>query len=178
MMKNELSKGIDIELGEEMAEGQYANMVVIAHSTSEFVLDFVRIMPGLPKARVKSRIVLAPEHAKRLLLLAARKHRPLRKLDRSDPDPQLVFRRNKTSHEFSRRRGLTRAFVSGILETNGSNPPKTPSYESKESHVPAAGGCQTSPGRSFVRCRNTATHQWNGKHIGKAARKIRPSHGL
>ena len=68
MVKNELSKGIDIELGEEMAEGQYANMVVIAHSTSEFVLDFVRIMPGLPKARVKSRIVLAPEHAKRLLL--------------------------------------------------------------------------------------------------------------
>ena len=67
MVKNELSKGIDIELGEEMAEGQYANMVVIAHSTSEFVLDFVRIMPGLPKARVKSRIVLAPEHAKRLL---------------------------------------------------------------------------------------------------------------
>lgn len=60
MMKNELSKGIDIELGEEMAEGQYANMVVIAHSTSEFVLDFVRIMPRLPKARVKSRIVLAP----------------------------------------------------------------------------------------------------------------------
>ena len=59
MVKNELSKGIDIELGEEMAEGQYANMVVIAHSTSEFVLDFVRIMPGLPKARVKSRIVLA-----------------------------------------------------------------------------------------------------------------------
>ena len=46
MVKNELSKGIDIELGEEMAEGQYANMVVIAHSTSEFVLDFVRIMPG------------------------------------------------------------------------------------------------------------------------------------
>lgn len=68
MVKNELSKGIDIELSEEMAEGQYANMVVIAHSTSEFVLDFVRIMPGLPKARVKSRIVLAPEHAKRLLL--------------------------------------------------------------------------------------------------------------
>ena len=99
MVKNELSKGIDIELGEEMAEGQYANMVVIAHSTSEFVLDFVRIMPGLPKARVKSRIVLAPEHAK------------LRKLDRPDPDPQLVCRRNKTSHELPGRRGLTRRTV-------------------------------------------------------------------
>ncbi len=112
MVKNELSKGIDIELGEEMAEGQYANMVVIAHSTSEFVLDFVRIMPGLPKARVKSRIVLAPEHAKRLLLsLHENIARPLRKLDRPDPDPQLVCRRNKTSHELPGRRGLTRRTV-------------------------------------------------------------------
>ena len=70
MVKNELSKGIDIELGEEMAEGQYANMVVIAHSTSEFVLDFVRIMPGLPKARVKSRIVLGSAFRSRLLVRA------------------------------------------------------------------------------------------------------------
>ena len=79
MVKNELSKGIDIELGEEMAEGQYANMVVIAHSTSEFVLDFVRIMPGLPKARVKSRIVLAPERRKRTAAIRRRLRRPSRK---------------------------------------------------------------------------------------------------
>ena len=55
-----------IELSEEMAEGTYANLAVIAHSTSEFVIDFVRLMPGVAKAKVKSRIVMTPEHAKRL----------------------------------------------------------------------------------------------------------------
>ena len=59
---------LDIELNEEVAQGTYANLAVISHSTSEFVLDFVRLMPGMPKARVKSRIILTPEHAKRLLL--------------------------------------------------------------------------------------------------------------
>ncbi len=58
---------INIELSEEMAQGTYANLAVISHSPSEFVLDFVRIMPGMPKAQVKSRIILTPEHAKRLL---------------------------------------------------------------------------------------------------------------
>lgn len=60
---NELS----IELSEEMAEGVYSNLAIITHSTSEFVLDFIRIMPGVPKAKVKSRVILTPEHAKRLL---------------------------------------------------------------------------------------------------------------
>ncbi|WDF70829.1 DUF3467 domain-containing protein [Sphingobacterium oryzagri] len=60
---NELS----IELSEEIAEGIYSNLAIITHSNSEFVLDFIRIMPGIPKAKVKSRIVLTPEHAKRLL---------------------------------------------------------------------------------------------------------------
>ncbi len=50
-----------------MAEGIYSNLAIISHSSSEFVLDFIRIMPGLPKAPVKSRIILTPEHAKRLL---------------------------------------------------------------------------------------------------------------
>lgn len=58
---------INIELSEEIAEGQYSNLAIITHSTSEFVIDFVRVMPGIPKAKVKSRIVLTPEHAKRLL---------------------------------------------------------------------------------------------------------------
>ncbi|MDR3705172.1 MAG: DUF3467 domain-containing protein [Paludibacteraceae bacterium] len=61
--KNELS----IELSAEIAEGIYSNLAIISHSTSEFVIDFVRIMPGTPKANVKSRIILTPEHAKRLL---------------------------------------------------------------------------------------------------------------
>ncbi len=56
-----------IELNEEIAQGIYANLAIITHSSSEFVLDFVRVMPGISKASVKSRLVLAPEHAKRLL---------------------------------------------------------------------------------------------------------------
>ncbi|MEM9895138.1 MAG: DUF3467 domain-containing protein [Bacteroidota bacterium] len=58
---------INIELSEETAEGVYANLAMIAHSSSEFVIDFIRLMPGVPKAKVKSRIVITPEHAKRLL---------------------------------------------------------------------------------------------------------------
>jgi hypothetical protein len=59
---------INIELSEEIAEGIYANLAMIAHSNSEFVIDFIRLMPGVPKAKVKSRIVVTPEHAKRLLV--------------------------------------------------------------------------------------------------------------
>lgn len=58
---------INIELSEEVAEGIYANLAMIAHSNSEFVIDFIRLMPGVPKAKVKSRVVITPEHAKRLL---------------------------------------------------------------------------------------------------------------
>ena len=58
---------INIELSEAMAEGEYANLAMIAHSNSEFVIDFISMMPGLPKAKVKARIVVTPEHAKRLL---------------------------------------------------------------------------------------------------------------
>jgi hypothetical protein len=59
---------INIELKEDIAQGVYSNLAVITHSSSEFVLDFIRVMPGVPKAEVKSRIILTPEHAKRLLL--------------------------------------------------------------------------------------------------------------
>ncbi|MFT5748935.1 MAG: hypothetical protein ACI93S_000182 [Ancylomarina sp.] len=59
---------IDIQLSEEVAQGTYSNLAVITHSSSEFVVDFVRIMPGVPKADVKSRVILTPEHAKRLML--------------------------------------------------------------------------------------------------------------
>lgn len=58
---------LNIELSEEIAEGQYVNLAMIAHSNSEFVIDFIKMMPGVPKAKVKSRIVITPEHAKRLL---------------------------------------------------------------------------------------------------------------
>lgn len=62
---------INIELSDEIAEGEYANLAMIAHSSSEFVVDFIRLMPGVPKARVKSRVILTPEHAKRLLTALA-----------------------------------------------------------------------------------------------------------
>ncbi len=62
------NKQMQIALDEETAQGVYANLAIITHSSSEFILDFIRVMPGLAKAGVKSRVVLAPEHAKRLLL--------------------------------------------------------------------------------------------------------------
>ncbi|MBR5982935.1 MAG: DUF3467 domain-containing protein [Bacteroidales bacterium] len=58
---------LNIELDEQTGQGTYANLAVISHSSSEFILDFVRIMPGVPKSKVQSRIILTPEHAKRLL---------------------------------------------------------------------------------------------------------------
>ena len=57
-----------IELNEEVGQGIYSNLAIITHSPSEFVVDFVRVMPGIPKANVKSRIILTPEHAKRLMM--------------------------------------------------------------------------------------------------------------
>jgi len=59
-------KQINIELSEEVAEGTYSNLAIITHSHAEFIVDFVKLMPGAPKAKVKSRIILTPEHAKRL----------------------------------------------------------------------------------------------------------------
>ncbi len=68
-MDDQKNKGkINIELKEDIAQGIYSNLAIITHSASEFVLDFVRVMPGVPKAEVKSRIILTPEHAKRLLM--------------------------------------------------------------------------------------------------------------
>ena len=58
---------INIELPEEVAEGIYSNLAIITHSNSEFIVDFIRLMPGVTKAKVKSRIVLTPQHAKRLM---------------------------------------------------------------------------------------------------------------
>ncbi len=68
MEEQNIENQLNIELSEEVAEGIYSNLAVITHSNSEFVLDFIRVMPGIPKARVKSRIVLTPEHAKRFMV--------------------------------------------------------------------------------------------------------------
>ena len=58
---------LNIEISEETAEGQYANLAIITHSHAEFVIDFVNVMPGTPKSKVKSRIILTPQHAKRFM---------------------------------------------------------------------------------------------------------------
>jgi hypothetical protein len=65
--KTKKGNQMNIELSEEVAEGIYSNLAIIAHSQSEFVVDFVKILPNVPKAKVKSRIILTPQHAKRLL---------------------------------------------------------------------------------------------------------------
>ena len=60
-------EGLQLELLPEVAQGEYANFALITHSSSEFIVDFARMLPGVPKAQVRSRIILVPEHAKRLL---------------------------------------------------------------------------------------------------------------
>ncbi len=67
-MNENQQHGIDVELDADVAQGHYSNLAIISHSPSEFVVDFAAILPGLPKAKVKSRIILTPEHAKRLLM--------------------------------------------------------------------------------------------------------------
>ena len=68
MDKNQVTNEIQVELTDEIAQGTYSNLAIIAHSSSEFIIDFIRIVPGTPKAKVKSRIILTPDNAKRLLL--------------------------------------------------------------------------------------------------------------
>ena len=66
--KDPKQQQIQIELKEDVAQGVYSNLAILTHSSSEFVIDFIRVMPGIPKADVKSRVILTPEHAKRLSL--------------------------------------------------------------------------------------------------------------
>ena len=66
--KNQQGKQLQIEVTPDVAQGNYSNFALIAHTSSEFVVDFASIMPGIPKASVRSRIILSPEHAKRLAM--------------------------------------------------------------------------------------------------------------
>lgn len=65
--KNGKSNKLQLELSADVAEGIYSNLALIAHSQAEFIVDFIQMMPGVEKARVKSRIILTPQHAKRLM---------------------------------------------------------------------------------------------------------------
>ena len=58
---------LNIEISEEVAEGNYSNLAIITHSHAEFVIDFVNVMPGTPKSKVKSRVILTPQHATRFM---------------------------------------------------------------------------------------------------------------
>lgn len=69
-MENQ-NQPFDIEISDEIADGIYSNFAIITHSNTEFIVDFVRLMPGVPKGKVKSRIILAPQHAKRLMMALA-----------------------------------------------------------------------------------------------------------
>ncbi len=62
-----IDQQLNIELTEEMADGAYANLAIITHSFAEFVFDFINVMPNMPKAKVKSRVIMTPQHAKRLM---------------------------------------------------------------------------------------------------------------
>ena len=66
-MADNQNNQLQIELLQDDAQGEYANLAIITHSSSDFIVDFARVLPGVPKAQVKSRVILAPEHAKRLL---------------------------------------------------------------------------------------------------------------
>ena len=67
MQEENKKEGLNIELTEEVAQGTYSNLAIINHSPSEFVVDFIQMMPGIQKAKVKSRVILTPQHAKRLM---------------------------------------------------------------------------------------------------------------
>ena len=66
-MNENQNNQLQLEPSQEVAQGEYANFAMITHSSSDFIIDFARVLPGVPKAQVKSRVILAPEHAKRLL---------------------------------------------------------------------------------------------------------------
>lgn len=66
-MSKQENSPINIEISEEVAEGTYANLAIITHSHAEFVIDFVNVMPGTPKSKIKSRIIFTPQHAKRFM---------------------------------------------------------------------------------------------------------------
>jgi len=81
----------NIELPEEIAEGVYSNLAIISHSQSEFVVDFIRMVPNVPKAKVKSRIILTPQHAKRLMKALQDNVKKFEAQNGKIPEPEQAF---------------------------------------------------------------------------------------
>lgn len=99
LMSEKEQKGkLNIELPEDVATGIYANLAVITHSPAEFVMDFIQVMPGMPKAKVRSRVVMSPHHVKRLLGALAenvqrfeKQHGPIQDHGAADPGMPLPY---------------------------------------------------------------------------------------
>ncbi|WP_354028254.1 DUF3467 domain-containing protein [Chitinophaga sp. OAE865] len=103
--QHEEQNQLNIELNEEIAEGQYANLAIITHSNAEFVVDFVNVMPGLPKAKVKSRIILTPQHAKRFMKAMLDNIKKYESVHGPDPGPGAGV--STIEFRWSHRSGLT-----------------------------------------------------------------------
>ena len=92
MEDNTQQQGLQLELNPEVAQGKYVNLALISHSSSEFVLDFATLLPGVPKATVTSRVIIAPEHALRLLAAlqdnVVRYEKEFGKIDRHEPEQE------------------------------------------------------------------------------------------
>ena len=86
---------INIELTEEVSEGVYSNLAIISHSPTEFIIDFVQMLPGLPKAKVRSRIITTPGHAKRLLIALSEN------IDRFEQNFGAISVENRQGNDFS-----------------------------------------------------------------------------
>lgn len=94
---NPQQQQINVELGEKEAEGQYSNLVIISHSPAEFIFDFTRLLPGIPKAKVHSRIIMTPQHSK--MFLAALKEN-IEKYENSFGEIQTMGAMNENSMGF------------------------------------------------------------------------------
>ena len=82
---NKEQQGLQLELPQDVAQGEYANFAIITHSSSDFIIDFARVLPGVPKAQVKSRVILAPEHSCATRMSLDRSAFPVNKLNPSSP---------------------------------------------------------------------------------------------
>ena len=96
---DENKKQFNINLPAEVAEGTYSNLAIISHSQSEFIVDFIRVMPGLEKANVKSRVILTPEHAKRLLMALQEN------IDKFESEHGIIATGSKMSFGFNAPKG-------------------------------------------------------------------------
>lgn len=102
-MDDKNNQGLQIDINEQMEDGIYSNMALITHSSAEFILDFLRLLPGKPKPKVASRVVMSPEHVKRLLLAlrdnVAKYEESFGKIDLHENGPRTIAPFNMSKGE-------------------------------------------------------------------------------